>query len=178
MQNLGVFGETVADERDRAAVAGRCDPAAAAARRVGDMALGATRLRGSMAVAGRRADDGRSKAGESVVDLFVDAAEPAGRRAVEPTIRSEFADTALWVAASTPNADGLAEVELDMPENLTTWKISVWGWATAPGSAKRRAKSSPARTSSSACKRRGSSSRRTKSCSAPTSTTTSPTPSK
>ena len=80
---------------------------------------------------------------------------------VEPTVRSEFADTALWVASLDTNADGLAEVALDMPENLTDLENPRLGaWATARASAKRRAKSSPARTSSSACRRRGSSSRR------------------
>ena len=60
-------------------------------------------------------------------------------RSSQPTVRSEFADTALWVAALETNNDGIAEVELDMPENLTAWKIRVWGWATARASARRRA---------------------------------------
>ena len=46
---------------------------------------------------------------------------------VEPTVRTQFADTALWVAAIETAKDGTAEVELDMPENLTTWRIKVWG---------------------------------------------------
>jgi uncharacterized protein YfaS (alpha-2-macroglobulin family) len=46
---------------------------------------------------------------------------------VQPTVRSEFADTALWVAALETNKDGLAEVELDMPQNLTAWKLRAWG---------------------------------------------------
>ncbi len=46
---------------------------------------------------------------------------------VQPTIRSEFADTAKWVAALETDKDGLAQVDLDMPQNLTTWKIRVWG---------------------------------------------------
>jgi len=46
---------------------------------------------------------------------------------VEPTVRSKFADTALWVGNLTTAADGTAEVALDMPENLTTWRIKVWG---------------------------------------------------
>jgi uncharacterized protein YfaS (alpha-2-macroglobulin family) len=46
---------------------------------------------------------------------------------VEPTVRTEFADTALWVASLQTGNDGIAGVELPMPENLTTWKISVWG---------------------------------------------------
>lgn len=46
---------------------------------------------------------------------------------VQPIIRSKFADTAFWAAAITTDSNGLAEVSLDMPENLTTWKIRVWG---------------------------------------------------
>jgi uncharacterized protein YfaS (alpha-2-macroglobulin family) len=46
---------------------------------------------------------------------------------VEPTVRSNFADTALWVGALSTEKDGTAVVSLDMPENLTTWRIKVWG---------------------------------------------------
>ncbi len=45
---------------------------------------------------------------------------------VQPTVRSNFADTALWVGKLDTHADGTAEVELTMPENLTTWKAKVW----------------------------------------------------
>ncbi|MDZ7615535.1 MAG: alpha-2-macroglobulin family protein, partial [Patescibacteria group bacterium] len=47
--------------------------------------------------------------------------------APEVAVRTEFADTALWVGTITTAKDGSAEVELDMPENLTTWRIKVWG---------------------------------------------------
>lgn len=50
---------------------------------------------------------------------------------VQPTVRSNFADTALWVASLTTNDAGEGEVELTMPENLTTWKTRVW--AMGPG---------------------------------------------
>jgi alpha-2-macroglobulin len=54
---------------------------------------------------------------------------PAGAPAplVQPTLRTKFADTALWVGALTTNNDGMADVSLNMPENLTTWRIKVWG---------------------------------------------------
>ena len=45
----------------------------------------------------------------------------------EAKVRSNFADTALWVGNLQTNANGIAEVELEMPENLTTWKINVFG---------------------------------------------------
>jgi len=52
--------------------------------------------------------------------------EGAGAPLVQPTVRTNFADTALWVAALQTNEKGEAEVELTMPENLTTWKARVW----------------------------------------------------
>ena len=48
---------------------------------------------------------------------------------VAPTIRENFADTALWVGRLTADQDGNAQIALDMPENLTTWKIRVWSFA-------------------------------------------------
>jgi len=50
-----------------------------------------------------------------------------GPALVQPSVRSNFADTALWVGALTTKPDGTAEVELTMPENLSTWRIKVWG---------------------------------------------------
>ena len=57
----------------------------------------------------------------------VPAEGTAGPAMVEPTIRTKFADTALWVGTLETAADGTAEVALNMPENLTTWRIKVWG---------------------------------------------------
>ncbi|GAB4138696.1 MAG: alpha-2-macroglobulin family protein [Thermogutta sp.] len=56
---------------------------------------------------------------------------------VEPAVRSEFADTALWVGTLNTGADGTAEVTLKMPENLTTWRVKVWamGHGTRVGEA-------------------------------------------
>jgi uncharacterized protein YfaS (alpha-2-macroglobulin family) len=49
--------------------------------------------------------------------------EPPG---VQPTVRKNFADTAFWTASLATDKDGIAEVELTMPENLTGWKVRVW----------------------------------------------------
>ncbi|QDU29498.1 MG2 domain protein [Anatilimnocola aggregata] len=46
---------------------------------------------------------------------------------VEPSVRTKFADTAYWNAAISTAKDGTAEIDIDMPENLTGWKIRVWG---------------------------------------------------
>ncbi|MBM3334889.1 alpha-2-macroglobulin, partial [Candidatus Sumerlaeota bacterium] len=56
---------------------------------------------------------------------------------VQPTIRREFADTAIWVASLTTDANGMADVTTTMPENLTGWKIRTWamGHGTKVGQA-------------------------------------------
>jgi len=42
------------------------------------------------------------------------------------TVRKEFKDTAFWLANLTTNENGEVFVKLNMPENLTTWKVKVW----------------------------------------------------
>src|SRR5262249_23179881 len=50
----------------------------------------------------------------------------AGKPGIEPAIRKNFADTALWAGSLTTDKEGMAEVSLNMPENLTAWKVKVW----------------------------------------------------
>jgi uncharacterized protein YfaS (alpha-2-macroglobulin family) len=56
---------------------------------------------------------------------------------VEPTVRKNFADTAYWAGSILTDKEGLAQVDLKMPENLTGWKIKVWamGHGTKVGQA-------------------------------------------
>lgn len=49
-----------------------------------------------------------------------------GAELVQPAIRKNFADTAFWVGALETDKNGKANIELTMPESLTTWKINVW----------------------------------------------------
>lgn len=49
-----------------------------------------------------------------------------GQSAEPPVVRKNFADTALWVGTLNTDDEGFAAVEIDMPENLTTWKIRTW----------------------------------------------------
>lgn len=56
------------------------------------------------------------------------AADDGGAPLVEPTVRTNFADTAKWVGAIETNKNGEAEIEVDMPESLTTWKVKVWSF--------------------------------------------------
>ncbi|MEM9184949.1 MAG: MG2 domain-containing protein [Planctomycetota bacterium] len=46
---------------------------------------------------------------------------------VEPAIRENFADTAFWAGSLETDASGIAQVRFTMPENLSAWKIRVWG---------------------------------------------------
>ncbi|MBU4122816.1 alpha-2-macroglobulin [bacterium] len=45
---------------------------------------------------------------------------------VTPIVRTKFADTAFWAASLMTDKNGIAEVKLPMPDNLTTWKIKTW----------------------------------------------------
>ncbi len=63
--------------------------------------------------------------GGEVISADAFESEP-GAPAVQPVLRTNFADTALWAAALTTGADGTAEVEFPLPESLTTWKIKAW----------------------------------------------------
>ena len=62
------------------------------------------------------------------MDAGVAAPPSADMQAV--SVRSNFADTALWVGSVETDADGFAEVPLSMPESLTGWRIRVWSLAS------------------------------------------------
>jgi uncharacterized protein YfaS (alpha-2-macroglobulin family) len=125
MQNLGVFGESVADQAD-ALFEGK---AMATSAGVGGAANG--RLSLGVPVRAFAAEGPVPAAAPAAEMAFDDASGAPGSggpaETVQPTVRENFADTALWVGSLETNAEGLAEVELDMPENLTAWKVNVWG---------------------------------------------------
>lgn len=45
---------------------------------------------------------------------------------IEATTRKNLADLAFWAADLRPNDDGVVEIEVETPENLTTWKVAAW----------------------------------------------------
>jgi uncharacterized protein YfaS (alpha-2-macroglobulin family) len=45
---------------------------------------------------------------------------------VQPTVRTNFADTAFWAAALETAPDGTALVDFTLPDSLTTWKVKTW----------------------------------------------------
>ncbi|MDO4550159.1 MAG: MG2 domain-containing protein [Planctomycetia bacterium] len=74
---------------------------------------------------------------DSLLQETASTQEVASPSFVEPQVRSHFADTALWISSLETDEDGTAEIRLNMPENLTTWKILSWamGDGTCVGSA-------------------------------------------
>jgi uncharacterized protein YfaS (alpha-2-macroglobulin family) len=137
MANLGVFGHLVADEmeaedeakdgglRTQTATRGRADSLGRESLRKGGFggAPGAPMAGAEGAAAAPM--ESKSEA-FFAGDKLQQAGQP-GAAMVEPTVRKNFADTALWVAALSTREDGTADVSLDMPESLTTWKVRVWG---------------------------------------------------
>jgi uncharacterized protein YfaS (alpha-2-macroglobulin family) len=135
MSDLGIFGAGVVEEMEDRAAQAFNGPGAG---RHGGFGGGAMQMRKSaavpmaapmMAARAMEADaatafDGAHESAEKAKNADGQAAGP---NLVQPTIRSQFADTALWVGSLTTGKDGTAEVSLKMPENLTTWKIRVWG---------------------------------------------------
>ncbi len=147
MGDLGVFGGSVAEEMDELADAdgrmegpqsytthrgamngagfggGRMMRKSAAREMSMDAAPG---MAMPMAAAAPPMKEAKAE-GSRPLELSVSDKSGAEPALVQPTVRSKFADTALWVGALTTGKDGTAEVSLDMPENLTTWRIKVWG---------------------------------------------------
>ncbi len=141
MSDLGVFGGSVADEVGSVVLDddGGTDVGGAPGMGFGgrgNMARGGGMLRMKSA-ASREMAGGMAMPSAAPMDAMAEASIPAddnrpagsGGAApmVQPVVRKNFADTALWVGALTTAKDGTAEVSLDMPENLTTWRIKVWG---------------------------------------------------
>ena len=75
----------------------------------------------------REFGENRSMVAAAQSDALPAQTSSGGTPLVEANVRKSFADTALWAGSLMASNDGTAEVELDMPENLTTWKIRVWG---------------------------------------------------
>jgi uncharacterized protein YfaS (alpha-2-macroglobulin family) len=130
MGDLGVFGASVADEGeedqvDRMSALGDATPAPQAARTRGLAKEFGGAPGKPAAKAADAAKDGAMVTEEKSKSAAASAEQPPGNEAA-PSVRQKFADTAYWAAAIVTNSDGVAEVELDMPENLTTWKCKVW----------------------------------------------------
>jgi uncharacterized protein YfaS (alpha-2-macroglobulin family) len=117
MGDLGAFGETVI-VRESARAGGVKLKSASRLGGAMDEAMPAAAPMAAMAAPAREADGMAGMGGSQSQSL----AQPL----VQPTVRTKFADTALWVGALTTDQQGRASVPLVMPENLTTWRIKTW----------------------------------------------------
>lgn len=153
MDFLGVFGSSVADEvQDGDALASMVEAEGGLGgfggegRGGGRMANRGMLMESRREMAGFAAAPGAPMAANALADRaggdMLRKAAPAdgvelqqakqqgdggGAPLVEPSVRTKFADTAYWNGSITTAKDGTAEFEVDMPENLTGWKIRVWG---------------------------------------------------
>jgi uncharacterized protein YfaS (alpha-2-macroglobulin family) len=144
MSPIGIFGDTVAEDLElRSGLAGnRSRKSFGFARGYGggmggmggammmDMMDGASmRMAVPMAAPAPAGAAAESAPSMMAVGDIANAEGQVSQEAalVTPSVRSEFADTALWVGSLNTDERGIAEVELQMPENLTTWKVKVWG---------------------------------------------------
>jgi uncharacterized protein YfaS (alpha-2-macroglobulin family) len=137
MANLGIFGEQVVEEMDRAkgAAPGMGGFGGGQGFRGRGLEGAALAAPGAPAAAAR---DGVARRQEAALgdnkNAAVERQQAGGQPQAPPqqvAVRRNFADTAFWTASLTTDKDGLAQVTFNMPENLTGWKIRVW--AMGPG---------------------------------------------
>ena len=127
MQNLGVFGHGVVDELADARIERKAllERRSLASNEGLDVANSSTLY---AAAAPMQAAEALPTDRPAEFDLAKkNLPDGAALPDVEPLVREEFADTALWVGKLETNAEGIAEVDFKMPENLTTWSVRVWG---------------------------------------------------
>jgi uncharacterized protein YfaS (alpha-2-macroglobulin family) len=131
MSNLGVFGEMVVEELQKQGRGGNGEGRAKDGKEALRDEAAAAPPSGPANAFGRKrqADRGGEQAklgGQNNGDDKANRSGPEQPPDVQPTVRKNFADTALWVGSLTTDQQGVAEVNLTMPENLTAWKIKVW----------------------------------------------------
>ena len=127
MQNLGVFGESVVEEVQDAEANGRFGGRDRMVRLRGAAGGKQSMLESATADAALPAPPAGAASGAEPMPNSSAPGTVTPEQLIQPSVRTYFADTAFWAAAVTTDDKGLAEISLDMPENLTTWKVKVWG---------------------------------------------------
>ena len=138
MSDLGMFGAGVVEELEkmtnnavrlqgggrrggfagRALAAGMGGPPAD-----GMIAEAAAAPQSRAAVGNDRMEKADSKRANKELESGAPGETPPG---VEPSVRSNFADTAFWKGTFDTNKNGIATITFEMPEQLTGWKVKVW----------------------------------------------------
>jgi len=139
MQSLGVFGHLIADEDVSDAVQSVTSGVERdkSGFRKKMRARRSSKAKLAMTEAAAPEEKGAAFKESEKAEGLKDAASEPGIEPVQPLVRKAFADTAFWVASLATDQNGLAEVEFEMPENLTGWKIRTWamGHGTVVGEA-------------------------------------------
>lgn len=123
MAVLGVFGHEFGELMGKSKTRGEF-PGRSAGFGGGGRALFATGKNGAPGSGLRH--EGMAELKKNVADNDA-AAAPPDQGAAPVMVRSNFADSVFWAASLKTNAEGIAEVEVPLPDNLTTWKIRGWG---------------------------------------------------
>ncbi len=135
MQMLGAFGD-LAEEESQFVINRNIDPGE---ERQVKRKFGRAMLRGAMGGGGGPPMPMAAMADGMAMDAPMMAKEESARAAPaapggggagpqQPTIRTNFADSAFWKGDIVTDSEGNATVNLTMPENLTGWKIRTWAF--------------------------------------------------
>lgn len=119
MEVLGAFGWNLADDQNRGG--------ATLVSAMGGMGGGGAPMPMSRAMA---------PAGMASMEM-ADSAMVAGRQmksggaaTEEVGVRKSFADSAIWLAAVSTDANGKFTRKIELPENLSSWQVKAWGMAS------------------------------------------------
>jgi uncharacterized protein YfaS (alpha-2-macroglobulin family) len=127
MRNIGVFGHLMTQDITAGKEADAGEVMAEASSR-SDMAPAPAKFKANAqpkALKKARSTGFDDREGERGEPQSPDA-PPATTEPVGLHVRTKFADTAFWSGTILTDAAGMAEVDFEMPENLTGWKILVW----------------------------------------------------
>lgn len=131
LRPLGVFGRGVADEALRESGNAPLELADMESDRAIGMGGGGRGGMDAMASGfmSRSAETASAPArmGKSFAGGNVELGQPAA--APEPTVRKDFADSALWLVNIETDADGNATAKFRMPESLSSWQMRTWSVA-------------------------------------------------
>lgn len=144
MSSLGVFGNSVADlSSGGMAVSGASGAGGGFGANESVLAGYAASAKSPampMAAAAAPAKNGRGRMAFWTDDesTRLDVGKGRGAPVAEPMIRSNLADSAIWLASVKTNEAGEASLDFPLPDNLTTWSLRSWimGPRTQVGEAK------------------------------------------